>query len=189
MSRRRGSGLAWIAAVLVGLAASGCESAAPAPALETAELSPPPAEPSPRAGRPPPITHVPRDFTLLYGRGAVEPQLPQADELLRAITQHSLTTRSSCVLIVGHADTVGSSAANMGLSIDRARSLAAVLRDAGVTGPIYYAGRGENDLARPTSEGVDEPLNRRVTVLFLGQYTGCQFYGATEESPYERYPD
>lgn len=77
----------------------------------------------------------------------------------------------------------------MGLSIDRARSLAAVLRDAGVTAPIYYAGRGENDLARATSEGVDEPLNRRVTVLFLGQYTGCQLYGASEESPYERYPD
>ena len=67
--------------------------------------------------------------------------------------------------MVGHTDTSGSPAYNEGLSERRA----SVVRDALVArglaaGAVTTQARGESDLARPTSDGVREPLNRRTAV-------------------------
>lgn len=69
------------------------------------------------------------------------------------------------VIVVGHTDTSGSTRYNAGLSERRA----AIVRDALVArgvaaGSITTQARGETDLARPTRDGVREPLNRRTAV-------------------------
>ena len=69
------------------------------------------------------------------------------------------------VLVVGHADTSGSAAYNIGLSNRRARTVADALVARGVNGGlISLDGKGETQLARPTADGVREPLNRRATI-------------------------
>jgi OOP family OmpA-OmpF porin len=71
----------------------------------------------------------------------------------------------SGVVLVGHTDTSGSTAYNQGLSERRA----SVVRDALVARGIDNAAittqaRGEADLARPTGDGVRDPLNRRTAI-------------------------
>ncbi|MNJ28386.1 Outer membrane protein precursor [compost metagenome] len=69
------------------------------------------------------------------------------------------------VLIVGHADTSGSAAYNLGLSNRRARTVADALVAQGVNGGVISLdGKGETQPAKATGDGVREPLNRRATV-------------------------
>lgn len=67
--------------------------------------------------------------------------------------------------IAGCTDTVGDKAHNKDLSLRRARSIAAWLRSHGYAGPIYYWGFGEDLLAVPTGDGVDELRNRRALYM------------------------
>ncbi|WP_162997935.1 OmpA family protein, partial [Brevundimonas lutea] len=69
------------------------------------------------------------------------------------------------ILVVGHADTSGNAQYNIGLSNRRARTVADALVSQGVNGGVIsLEGRGETQLARPTADGVREPLNRRATI-------------------------
>ena len=81
-----------------------------------------------------------------------------------------LACNVNAVTVVGHTDTSGSSAYNVGLSNRRA----SVVRDALVSrgmaaGAITSSGVGETDLAKPTRDGVREPLNRRTAVTITFQ--------------------
>jgi outer membrane protein OmpA-like peptidoglycan-associated protein len=70
------------------------------------------------------------------------------------------------VQVTGYTDTSGSAAYNQRLSVRRARHVAHILAHMGVPWQaMTVAGRGENDLAVPTPDGVREPRNRRVTVV------------------------
>lgn len=62
----------------------------------------------------------------------------------------------------GHTDTVGDSASNERLSLDRAKAIAGWFKRAGFAGDIYYAGLGERDPAVATADNVDEVKNRRA---------------------------
>jgi outer membrane protein OmpA-like peptidoglycan-associated protein len=66
------------------------------------------------------------------------------------------------VFIVGHTDTVGSSATNRSLSHARALSIARWFRSAGVRVAIYARGMGEDDLKVQTPDETDEEKNRRA---------------------------
>ncbi len=69
------------------------------------------------------------------------------------------------VQVTGHTDTVGSSADNDRLSIERARQIRSVLVSQGLDPAITRAtGRGERELLVPTADNVEEPKNRRVEV-------------------------
>lgn len=71
------------------------------------------------------------------------------------------------VLVSGYADSVGSLAANRGLSARRARAVARALADLGVDPRrIDLEPLGETEGAVPTADGVSEPLNRRASVGF-----------------------
>jgi len=72
------------------------------------------------------------------------------------------------VTIVGHTDTSGNSAYNTRLSASRASIVANALTTRGVpSGIITTNGRGEDDLAKETRDGVREPLNRRSEVAII----------------------
>jgi outer membrane protein OmpA-like peptidoglycan-associated protein len=64
--------------------------------------------------------------------------------------------------IAGYTDTVGDPGSNQTLSNNRARSIARYFQTAGFEFPIYYQGFGENVLAVPTGDSVDELANRRA---------------------------
>lgn len=120
-----------------------------------------PAPPPP----PPPPPAAAKVFTVYFAwnRSWVG---PQGVAILR---QAAATFRSGGVVTVqvtGYTDTSGSAAYNQRLSVRRARTVAHILAHMGVPWrAMTVAGRGENDLAVPTPNGVREPRNRRVTVV------------------------
>jgi OmpA-OmpF porin, OOP family len=70
------------------------------------------------------------------------------------------------VQVTGYTDTSGSARYNQRLSHRRAQHVAHILARLGVPWTaMAITGRGENDLAVPTPDGVREPHNRRVTVV------------------------
>ncbi len=67
--------------------------------------------------------------------------------------------------VAGCTDTVGDRAHNRELSERRARAIARWLRAHGFDKPIFYYGFGEDLLAVPTGDGVDEAANRRALYI------------------------
>ncbi len=69
--------------------------------------------------------------------------------------------------VTGHTDTVGSDAYNMRLSRRRAESVAAQLEKDGIaSSEIEIVAKGKRDLLVPTKDGVKEPQNRRVQIVY-----------------------
>jgi outer membrane protein OmpA-like peptidoglycan-associated protein len=70
------------------------------------------------------------------------------------------------VVVVGHADRVGTDAINDPLSRKRAEAVRALLIARGLAPESIVAiGRGSREPLVPTAEGVDEPRNRRAEVV------------------------
>jgi OOP family OmpA-OmpF porin len=131
----------------------------PAPAPMPAPPPPPPA-PAP-APRPAPQA---RQFVVYFDwdRSNLTAEAQQVVSQAAAYARSGNPTR---ILVVGHTDTSGSAAYNLGLSNRRARTVADALVAAGVNGGVISLdGVGETQLARPTADGVREPLNRRATI-------------------------
>ena len=73
------------------------------------------------------------------------------------------------ISVTGHTDTVGSDAYNLRLSRRRAESVAAQLEKDGIpASEIAIVAKGKHDLLVPTADGVREPQNRRVTIVYSG---------------------
>lgn len=79
--------------------------------------------------------------------------------------------------VAGHTDTVGSSAKNNTLSLDRARAIAAYFRRKGLTLPIAFAGFGEQVLKVKTPDETDERRNRRADYVIAPQSAPPPFAG------------
>ena len=89
----------------------------------------------------------------------------RARQTLDEVVQGVQSMGATALSVVGHADTVGSTAYNQGLSERRARRVANALVERGVpAGAMTLAGRSENDLAVQTGDNVREPQNRRVEI-------------------------
>ena len=67
--------------------------------------------------------------------------------------------------VAGYTDTVGSSSDNRRLSEERAESIARFMRSSGFAYPIFYQGFGEDALAVPTDDNVDNAQNRRAVFV------------------------
>jgi outer membrane receptor protein involved in Fe transport len=71
--------------------------------------------------------------------------------------------------VTGQTETVGSDAYNMRLSRRRAESVAAQLEKDGIaSSEIEIVAKGKRDLLVPTADGVKEPQNRRVQIVYSG---------------------
>ena len=91
---------------------------------------------------------------------------PEAANLVREAASRAQQFDVDTVVVTGNTDTSGGAAYNQRLSERRA----SVVRDAlianGVSADaIRLEARGENNLAKPTPDGVREPLNRRTDVV------------------------
>jgi outer membrane protein OmpA-like peptidoglycan-associated protein len=69
------------------------------------------------------------------------------------------------VLVIGHTDTIGTRAGNIGLGMRRAELIRKLLIEAGLDASlIEKVSHGEADLLIPTGDEVAEPRNRRVEI-------------------------
>lgn len=93
------------------------------------------------------------------------PKLQDSLEKIRMELEAVRPWADAKLFVAGHTDTVGSASSNRALSARRARSIAAWFRQAGLTVPVFYAGFGEDVLAKSTPDQTDEPANRRAEYI------------------------
>lgn len=148
-------------AVTVGLRWQFQSSAPPPPTYTPPPPTPPTAPPPP----PPAVATCPQSDFVVYFEWDRSNLNQAALETIDSAVARARQCNLSNVVVVGHTDTSGSTQYNAGLSERRAAVVRDALTSRGVpAGSITTQARGETDLARPTRDGVREPLNRRTAV-------------------------
>jgi iron complex outermembrane receptor protein len=93
----------------------------------------------------------------------------QAVQIVDQAARNARPAKVTQLVVTGHTDTVGSDAYNMRLSRRRAESVAAELEKQGIaSSEIEIVAKGKRDLLVPTGDGVREPQNRRVQIVYAG---------------------
>ncbi|HYD72120.1 MAG TPA: outer membrane beta-barrel protein [Candidatus Binatia bacterium] len=131
---------------------------------------PPPLPPPPPPPPPPPVTTCPTSDFVVYFEWDRSNLNQAALETIDSAVARARECNVGSVVVVGHTDTSGSTQYNVGLSERRAGVVRDALVARGISASsIRTEARGENDLARPTNDGVREPLNRRTAVTISFQ--------------------
>jgi outer membrane protein OmpA-like peptidoglycan-associated protein len=92
---------------------------------------------------------------------------PDARSIVDKAAANAASDRITRLDVTGYTDTVGSDAYNMRLSRRRAESVSAELQAHGIpAGEIAIFAKGKHDLLVPTADGVREPQNRRVQIVY-----------------------
>jgi len=129
--------------------------ASPAPAAYT----PPPAV----APAPAPVAH---SYMVFFDFNKSD-LTSDAVAIVDQAAKNAGPAKATEITVTGHTDTVGSDAYNMRLSKRRAESVAAQLEKDGIpSSEIAIVAKGKHDLLVPTRDGVREPQNRRVTIVY-----------------------
>ena len=129
---------------------------------------PPPPAPVPPPPPPPPPACPQSDFTVYFEWDRSNLNAAAA-QVIDEAAHRAMACNITIANVVGHTDTSGSAQYNMGLSQRRADVVRDALVQRGIAAStITTQARGEGDLAKPTRNGVREPLNRRtaVTITF-----------------------
>jgi outer membrane protein OmpA-like peptidoglycan-associated protein len=128
-----------------------------------------PAEAAPYV--PPPVVApapAPKSYLVFFDFNKSD-LTPQAVTIVDTAAKNASVGKVTRLTVTGHTDTVGSDAYNMRLSRRRAESVAAQLEKDGVaSSEIEIIAKGKRDLLVPTADGVREPQNRRVQIVFDG---------------------
>jgi outer membrane protein OmpA-like peptidoglycan-associated protein/outer membrane receptor protein involved in Fe transport len=128
----------------------------PAPAT-TPYVPPPPAPPA-----------VARSYMVFFDFDKSD-LTPDAVKIVDQAAANAAPAKATTITVTGHTDTVGSDAYNMRLGKRRAESVAAQLEKDGIpSSEIVLISKGKRDLLVPTKDGVREPQNRRVTIVYDG---------------------
>jgi outer membrane receptor protein involved in Fe transport len=134
------------------------------------EAPPPPSVPyTPPAPTPPaPMASVARSYMVFFDFNKSD-LTPEALSIVDQAAKNATPAKATMLTVTGHTDTVGSDAYNMRLSKRRAESVAAELEKDGIaSSEISIVAKGKRDLLVPTKDGVREPQNRRVTIVYDG---------------------
>jgi iron complex outermembrane receptor protein len=128
---------------------------------------PAPAEPY----TPPPpqaVAPAPRSYLVFFDFNKSD-LTSQAEQIVDQAASNAGPAKVTRLTVTGHTDTVGSDAYNMRLSRRRAESVAARLEKDGIpSSEIEIVAKGKRDLLVPTADGVREPQNRRVQIVYDG---------------------
>ncbi len=109
------------------------------------------------------VVNMPQDVLFAHDSAALRPDLMRDLRTIAASLQKYPTTN---IAVVGHTDNTGTAAYNMDLSLRRASSVAAVLRDAGVASSrIAVEGRGEDQPVASNLTPEGRAKNRRVEII------------------------
>ena len=92
---------------------------------------------------------------------------PEAAAIIRQAAADARSMQVRVVVVTGHADRSGPTDYNQRLSERRANAVRnALVREGVPNNVIQTSGRGENDNLVQTADGVREPRNRRVEIVF-----------------------
>lgn len=128
---------------------------APPPPVQPAAVTPPPPPPAPPAAHP-------YEVYFEFDRATLT---PDARQVVQQAAQNAMQGNATQIVATGHTDTVGTDSYNLALSKKRANAVRTELIHDGVGGNlIQTSGVGENELAVPTGQNVNEPRNRRVEI-------------------------
>ncbi|HTJ62692.1 MAG TPA: OmpA family protein [Alphaproteobacteria bacterium] len=119
---------------------------------------------------PPPVVApaAPKSYLVFFDFNKSD-LTPQAKDIVDTAAKNASAGKVTQLTVTGHTDTVGSDAYNMRLSRRRAESVATQLEKDGVaSSEIEIVAKGKRDLLVPTADGVREPQNRRVQIVFDG---------------------
>jgi outer membrane protein OmpA-like peptidoglycan-associated protein len=106
----------------------------------------------------------PAHFVLYFEVASTE-LTAESRQLLPQIVEAATARSPAEVAVVGHTDTSGAADRNVRLGLERAETVAALLRSFGVVPASLETGsHGEAALLVPTGDEVAEPRNRRVEV-------------------------
>jgi iron complex outermembrane receptor protein len=118
---------------------------------------------------PPPVAApapAPRSYLVFFDFNKSD-LTPQAVQIVDEAAKNAGPAHVTRLTVTGHTDTVGSDAYNMRLSRRRAESVAAQLEKDGIaSSEIEIVAKGKRDLLVPTADGVREPQNRRVQIVY-----------------------
>jgi outer membrane protein OmpA-like peptidoglycan-associated protein len=132
-------------------------------AKEEAAPAAPYTPPAPQA-----VAPAPRSYLVFFDFDKSD-LTAQATGIVDQAAKNTEGAKVTRLTVTGHTDTVGSDAYNMRLSRRRAESVAARLEKDGVpASEIEIVARGKRDLLVPTADGVKEPQNRRVQIVYDG---------------------
>jgi outer membrane protein OmpA-like peptidoglycan-associated protein len=133
----------------------------PEPAPMPTPAPAPVAKPKPKPA--PPIT---RSFLVFFDWDKSD-ITPEARQVISQAAANSLKAGVVRINLTGHADRSGPNRYNMALSLRRANAVKREMMRNGVAAKdIAVLGRGETQLLVPTPDGVREPQNRRVEIVF-----------------------
>ncbi len=128
-------------------------------------------EEAPAAYVPPPVVapvQTPKSYLVFFDFNKSD-LTPQAVSIVNQAAANAGPAKVTQLTVTGHTDTVGSDAYNMRLSRRRAESVAAQLEKDGIpSSEITIVAKGKRDLLVPTGDGVREPQNRRVQIVYDG---------------------
>ena len=111
---------------------------------------------------------VPKSYLVFFDFNKSD-LTPQAMSIVDQAATNAGPAKVTQLTVTGHTDTVGSDAYNMRLSRRRAESVAAQLEKDGIpSSEISIVAKGKRDLLVPTADGVKEPQNRRVQIVYEG---------------------
>jgi iron complex outermembrane recepter protein len=115
-----------------------------------------------------PAPSVPHSYLVFFDFNKSD-LTPQAVTIVNQAAANAGPAKVTQLTVTGHTDTVGSDAYNMRLSRRRAESVAAQLEKDGIpSSEIQIVAKGKRDLLVPTADGVKEPQNRRVQIVYDG---------------------
>jgi outer membrane protein OmpA-like peptidoglycan-associated protein len=107
---------------------------------------------------------APQHFTLYFVLGTSE-LTPESQAQLHDILEQATSRPANEIFVTGHADRVGSRAANDALSLKRAQVIRDMLIGMGFDPDrIIASGRGDREPTAPTQGQVAKPKNRRVEI-------------------------
>jgi outer membrane protein OmpA-like peptidoglycan-associated protein len=113
------------------------------------------------------VLNMPSDITFNTASANIQPQFRRT---LNAVALVLSKYRLTSISIVGHTDSDGSDSYNANLSIDRARSVAAVLNSSGVHAMrILTYGEGEASPIASNATPYGKAQNRRVELRIIPQ--------------------
>jgi outer membrane protein OmpA-like peptidoglycan-associated protein len=141
----------------------------PPPPPRAQPVAAPPPPPPPAAAPPPPpapAPAVPKTYLVFFDFDKSD-VTPEAARIIKQAADDAKRGNVRLIVATGHADRSGSVPYNQRLSERRAAAVkGALVREGVAENTIQTVGRGENENLVPTADGVREPRNRRVEIVF-----------------------
>lgn len=110
------------------------------------------------------VPQPPSRYRLHFNLGTDDLTLESRAELQKVLAE--IATRPvPDVVVIGHTDSLGTTAINDRLSLQRAERVKRLMIEVGIPADrITVSGRGSREPLVPTADGVEEPRNRRVDI-------------------------